>query len=90
MNASIRGWVALCMTVAVALPMCAQAKDLSASEPFTTSQNTNAAQPPVNQAGNWQPDASTDLTRAQVYHDMVHAQQDGQVNYLDRTIYAHH
>ncbi|HTJ95004.1 MAG TPA: hypothetical protein VL424_18075 [Pararobbsia sp.] len=29
-------------------------------------------------------------TRAQVYHDLVHAEQDGQIKQLDSTIYAHH
>ena len=29
-------------------------------------------------------------TRAQVYHDLVHAERDGQLKQLDSTIYAHH
>ncbi|MFC0402503.1 DUF4148 domain-containing protein [Paraburkholderia rhizosphaerae] len=78
------------MTIGTTLPLAAHANDLAASEPFTTSQNTQAVQPPVNQPGDWQPDASTGLTRAQVYQDLVHAQQDGQISYLDHTIYAHH
>lgn len=29
-------------------------------------------------------------TRAQVYQELVHAQKDGQLDYLNRAIYAHH
>jgi hypothetical protein len=29
-------------------------------------------------------------TRAEVYQELVHAQQDGQLAYLNRTLYAHH
>ncbi|WP_343666588.1 DUF4148 domain-containing protein [Paraburkholderia tropica] len=29
------------------------------------------------------------LTRAQVYQDLVHAEQDGQLAYLDSVVYAH-
>jgi hypothetical protein len=29
-------------------------------------------------------------TRAQVYQGLVHAEQDGQLAHLDRTVYAHH
>jgi hypothetical protein len=28
-------------------------------------------------------------TRAQVYQELVHAEQDGQLNYLNSTVYAH-
>jgi hypothetical protein len=31
-----------------------------------------------------------DKTRAQAYHDLVQAQQDGQLAYLNSTLYAHH
>ncbi len=43
-------------------------------------------------ATTWQPDgqASSGKTRAQVYQELIHAQQDGQLAYLDRTLYAHH
>lgn len=44
------------------------------------------------QAGHWIPPYGTAVpqaTRAQVYHDLVHAEQDGQLAYLNSTIYAH-
>jgi len=52
------------------------------------STSTAAAQ----QAGQWVPpygEASTGKTRAQVYQELVHAEQDGQLDYLNSTLYAH-
>ncbi|CAB3760547.1 DUF4148 domain-containing protein [Paraburkholderia solisilvae] len=90
MNACFSALVAACLAMGAALPSYAHAEDLSAGAPFTSSQNTPTTQPPANQSGNWQPDATSSETRAQVYQDLVHAQQDGQISYLDRTVYAHH
>jgi hypothetical protein len=47
----------------------------------------------VAQAGQWiPPDGQTvaPKTRAQVYQELVKAEQDGQLDYLDRTLYWHH
>jgi hypothetical protein len=52
-------------------------------------QNSNAA---VEQAGQWEPpygSAQAPKTRAQVYQELVHAEQDGQLQYLNSTIYEH-
>ncbi|WP_122154298.1 DUF4148 domain-containing protein [Paraburkholderia sp.] len=52
-------------------------------------QNSNSA---VDQAGQWvSPEAQeqTGKTRAQVYQELVHAEQDGQLQYLNSTIYEH-
>jgi hypothetical protein len=86
MNALFKGFVALSMTVGAALPVLAHAQDTSTAQPFMTSQATQTVQV----AGGWQPDAPDGLTRAQVYHQLVHAEKDGHLNYLDRTVYAHH
>lgn len=46
----------------------------------------------VAQAGQWVPpygQAVAGKTRAQVYQELVHAEQDGQLNYLNSTVYAH-
>ena len=46
----------------------------------------------VSQPGQWVPpygQAQTGLTRAQVYQDLVHAEQDGQLQYLNKTLYSH-
>jgi hypothetical protein len=48
--------------------------------------------PAVSQAGQWAPPYGqpvTGLTRAQVYQDLVHAEQDGQLQYLNKTLYSH-
>ncbi|WP_144154309.1 DUF4148 domain-containing protein [Paraburkholderia sp. BCC1885] len=47
---------------------------------------------PMGQAGQWvSPDAqaNTGKTRAQVYQELVQAEKDGQLDYLNSTIYAH-
>ncbi|HEY4353727.1 MAG TPA: hypothetical protein VGN31_21050 [Paraburkholderia sp.] len=64
----------------------------------TTSTTTRAAPTPaappsaVSQAGQWVPPYGrpvSGLTRAQVYHDLVHSEQDGQLQYLNKTLYSH-
>ncbi|MDR5755385.1 DUF4148 domain-containing protein [Caballeronia sp. LZ035] len=49
-----------------------------------------ATQPADRTSDDGQPDSSPGITRAQVYRDLVHAQQDGQLTRLNRTVYAHH
>jgi hypothetical protein len=53
------------------------------------------AQVPVTvaQSGQWVPpdgDAIAPKTRAEVYQDLVKSEQDGQLDYLNRTLYWHH
>ncbi|CAE6817962.1 DUF4148 domain-containing protein [Paraburkholderia nemoris] len=46
----------------------------------------------VNAAGSWVPpygQATGEKTRAQVYQELVHAEKDGQLAYLNSTLYAH-
>jgi hypothetical protein len=48
--------------------------------------------PATSQAGQWVPPYGqpvTGLTRAQVYQDLVHSEQDGQLQYLNKTLYSH-
>jgi hypothetical protein len=68
------------------------------SAPAGTTAATQAAPAPatapsaVSQAGQWTPPYGqpvTGLTRAQVYQDLVHAEQDGQLQYLNKTLYSH-
>jgi hypothetical protein len=41
--------------------------------------------------GQWVPsDETSNKTRAQVYGELIKAQQDGQLAYLNETVYAHH
>jgi curli biogenesis system outer membrane secretion channel CsgG len=45
------------------------------------------------QNGQWVPPEGQPIaekTRAQVYHSLVHAEQDGQLAHLNSTLYAHH
>ena len=51
---------------------------------------TTAQQP---QGGQWVPPYGQPIagkTRAEVYQELVHAEQDGQLAYLNSTLYAHH
>jgi polygalacturonase len=59
-----------------------------ASQPLTqVALNSSSA---TSQAGQWvPPSALPGKTRAQVYHELVQAEQDGQLAYLNSTIYAH-
>jgi len=46
----------------------------------------------VNSAGSWVPpygQPTGEKTRAQVYRELVHAEKDGQLAYLNSTVYAH-
>jgi hypothetical protein len=57
----------------------------------TTTTFTNGATPDQN--GQWVPPDGQPIageTRAQVYHELVKAEQDGQLAYLNHTLYAHH
>ena len=52
-----------------------------------------AAPTTVAQSGQWvPPDGETiaPKTRAQVYQELVKSEQDGQLDYLNRTLYWHH
>jgi hypothetical protein len=54
---------------------------------------TALAQTTTTQAGTWVAPYGQPIpgkTRAQVYHELVQAERDGQLAYLDSTIYAHH
>jgi hypothetical protein len=61
--------------------------------PPTGAPETTLAQTATTQDGAWVPPYGQPIqgkTRAQVYHELVHAEQDGQLAYLNSTIYAHH
>jgi hypothetical protein len=38
----------------------------------------------------WNNDGNAHITRAQVYHELVQAQNDGELKTLNSTLYAHH
>jgi hypothetical protein len=62
-------------------------------------QNTDQAPAPapapntVMQTAQWVPpdgQNAAPITRAEVYQDLVKSEQDGQLDYLNRTLYWHH
>ncbi|WP_321785126.1 hypothetical protein [Paraburkholderia sp. J94] len=77
----------LSLSVSMALSTFAHAQDASAPA---------AANAPVQQAqaastnAAWNNDGSAHITRAQVRHELVQAQQDGELKTLNSTLYAHH
>jgi hypothetical protein len=81
--------IVACLCVNAVLPSCASAQTGATTDPRDGPAN-QAAQTAVGQAGGWQPEAAARKTRAQVYEELVKAQQDGEIAYLNRTIYAHH
>jgi Domain of unknown function (DUF4148) len=75
--------------MAAASPSFAQ----SNPTPPTAAPATTLAQAATSQDGTWVPPYGQSIqgkTRAQVYHELVQAQQDGQLAFLNSTIYAHH
>jgi len=73
----------------VATPSFAQSISQAPSNPGSVESSPDGTQ---QGAITWQPDgqSSGGKTRAQVYQELIHAQQDGQIAYLNRTLYAHH
>jgi hypothetical protein len=64
----------------------------NASAGVTQTANNDAATSVAAPASNWVPpygQAVAPKTRAQVYQELIQAQKDGQLNYLNSTIYAH-
>jgi hypothetical protein len=58
----------------------------------TPASSTQIAQTGETQGGQWVPPYGQPIhqkTRAEVYQELVHAEQDGQLAYLNSTIYAH-
>lgn len=54
--------------------------------PASATATTTAATP----APAWNNDGDAHITRAQVYHELVQAQNDGELKTLNSTLYAHH
>ncbi|MBN3754768.1 hypothetical protein G3N95_17600 [Paraburkholderia sp. Tr-20389] len=88
------------MMIAAAFAGLATATSAFAQTP-ASSPNYAAYQPTMTQvklvgaaaqAGHWIPPygtAAQQETHAQVYRDLVHAEKDGQLAYLNSTVYAH-
>jgi hypothetical protein len=83
-------------TTMIALAFAGLATAGSAFAQSTTPAQVPAQAPApvtVAQAGQWvPPDGQTiaPKTRAEVYQDLVKSEQDGQLDYLNRTLYWHH
>ena len=76
----------------------ATASAFAQSAPATQQQQTYStaqvasANVPAAAAGQWTPPYGQPVqekTRAQVYHELVQAEKDGQLDYLNSTLYSH-
>jgi hypothetical protein len=70
----------------------AQSSPSTPQQPAAATQMAQNSSTAVQQDGQWvPPDAQANVgkTRAQVYQELVHAEQDGELNYLNSTIYSH-
>lgn len=91
------------LMIAAALAGIATTTSAFAQTPASTAPNYGAQQPAMAmtqvkytgaaaQAGQWVPpygQAVHQATRAEVYQDLIHAEKDGQLAYLDSTVFAH-
>jgi hypothetical protein len=82
-------------TLLLTLTLAATAFTTSAFAQSAAPANTSAPAAPmtVAQAGQWTApygQAIPEKTRGQVYRSLIHAEQDGQIAYLDKNVYAHH
>ncbi|WP_175716252.1 DUF4148 domain-containing protein [Burkholderia anthina] len=91
MKAMMIALAAVCATAAV--PAFAQSNASSAPQQLASVSSPGmSGGSSVAQAGAWVAPYGTAMqgkTRAQVYQELVHAQQDGQLAYLNKTLYAH-
>lgn len=70
----------------------AQGETPADQQQAATTQIAANTTPDVAQAGQWVPpygQPTVGKTRAQVYHELVQAEKDGQLDYLNSTVYAH-
>ncbi|HDR9761479.1 TPA: DUF4148 domain-containing protein [Burkholderia cepacia ATCC 25416] len=78
----------LAACAALSVPAFAQTSTQAQMTPAATKDGV----PGVQAAGQWVPPYGQPIhekTRAQVYAELVHAEQDGQIKYLDSTLYSH-
>jgi uncharacterized protein YdeI (BOF family) len=80
------------MTLAALAGILVSSAAFAQSNPSTNDAATTAQQPQQTQSQSVSPydQPSAGKTRAEVYQDLVHAEQDGQLATLNRTLYAHH
>jgi Domain of unknown function (DUF4148) len=72
------------MKIKALIPALMIASTLAAAPAFAQTSG------PVSQGGQWAPQSgqpSMQKTRAQVYHELIQAQQDGQLAHLNSTVY---
>ncbi|WP_246796171.1 DUF4148 domain-containing protein [Burkholderia perseverans] len=82
---------AAAMLAAMTLPALAQAA-VPGTQPMAAATATSATSATNAQPGRWVAPYGRPVhekTRAEVYQELVQAEQDGQLKYLNSTLYAH-
>lgn len=75
--------------MALALSMAAAAHAQGVPDNVAAAQQAAPAAPASSAATQWRAPAAP-LTRSEVEREFVQAKRDGELNYLNRTVYAHH
>jgi hypothetical protein len=84
-------WNGACVALLLSMSALAHAQGV-ASAPAAANPNANPNANPVQQVASvaWQDSSAAPITRAEVHHQLVQAERDGQLQTLDKTVYAHH
>lgn len=80
------GWSGACLALMLSMSALAHAQGVASAPPAAQSGGTQQL------AGVMTNDSAANgpLTRAEVRHELVQAERDGQLQTLDKTLYAHH
>jgi hypothetical protein len=88
-----KSWIGASAALMLSISALAHAQGVATPGAPTQSAATPVASTSVAMASTgtaWNGSDSPQITRAEVRHDLVHAERDGQLKTLDSTVYAHH
>lgn len=84
--------IALIGATATASAFAQSAPAAQQQQTYSTAQVASANVPAAVSPGQWTPPYGQPVqekTRAEVYHELVQAEKDGQLDYLNSTLYSH-
>jgi hypothetical protein len=84
-----KNWSGALVVLLVSMSTLAHAADMSGETPAGATP-ASASVATTAPAPAWNNDGNAHITRAQVYHELVQAQNDGELKTLNSTLYAHH
>lgn len=83
-----KSWNCACAALMLSVSAFAHAQGTTAPDSAVQGAAAPAATAPASPA--WNSDGTAHITRAEVRHELVEAQRDGQLKLLNSTVYAHH